>query len=153
MEYINVKFGRLTKYDMDKLKKNYENLSAIVLKINTDADFVSVMVFVPKSVEAVVERALKSLSFDEFVPGFRFEGTPADWLVQIAAKEKEISEEIERIRQEMIHFKKKYGKDIQKYYSRLQLEYKVEEVKSSMACTNEFFYMTGWIRRAEKQNY
>src|SRR5690606_2741318 len=90
MQYIKLKFGKLSKYNMDKLKKNYENISAIVLKINTASEFDSIMIFVPKALENEVERALKSLNFEEFPINFTFEGTPRDWLIAIEREKRTI---------------------------------------------------------------
>lgn len=145
MQYINLKFGKLSKYDMDKLKKNYENISAIVLKINTDIQFDSIMVFVPLALENEVERALKSLNFDEFVINFTFEGTPADWLSSIEKEKNTIQTELRKLQEDLQHFKGQYEKEIHKYYSRLIMEYEVEELKSYIVCTDDFFYLTGWI--------
>lgn len=151
MKYINLKFGKLSKYDMDKLKKNYENISAIVLKVNADIHFDTIMVFVPVAVEKEVDRVLKSLNFEEYVTNFIFSGTPADWLVSVEREKEKIQTELREIQETLKDFKRNYEKDIHKFYSRLMMEYEVEEFKSFIACTDEFFYLTGWVPVRRKQ--
>jgi len=151
MQYIKLKFGKLSKYNMDKLKKNYENISAIVLKINTASEFDSIMIFVPKALENEVERALKSLNFEEFPINFTFEGTPRDWLIAIEREKRTIQSEVKKIQEDLQDFKKQHETDIHKYYSRLIMEYEVEELKSYIVCTDEFFYLTGWVPVKRKQ--
>ncbi len=145
MKYIAMKLGRMTRYNMDKLKKNYENISALVFKLYQDADEVLVMVFVPLSVEMEEERVLASLNFDEYKFHSSFQGSPSEWLDSASVRRNEINKEVQSIKQEMQGIKKEYSMDVEKYYSRLYMEYKIEELKSYIVCTNEFFYLTGWV--------
>jgi V/A-type H+-transporting ATPase subunit I len=145
MKYIVMKLGKMTRYNMDKLKKNYENISALVFKLYQDSDEVLVMVFVPQSVEMEEERVLASLNFDEYKFNFSFQGSPTEWLDSANARRNEINEEVQNIKHEMLGIKKEYSTEVEKYYSRLYMEYKIEELKSYIVCTNEFFYLTGWV--------
>jgi len=151
MKYVSLRFGKLSKYDMDKLKKNYENIPAIVLKLDSGAEGVTIAVLTPKYMEIEVNRFLTSLNFDEFIPHFRFHGTPKDWLESLQVKKEEIVGEINSIRRELQDFKKNYEKDIQTSYSRLMLEYKVEELKSNMVVTEQFFYSLAWVPVTKKE--
>lgn len=145
MKYIAMKLGRMTRYNMDKLKKNYENISALVFKLYQDSDEVLVMVFVPLSVEMEEERVLASLNFDEYKFNLNFQGSPSEWLDSADARRNEINNEVQNIKHEMQGIKKEFSIDVEKYYSRLHMEYKIEELKSYIVCTNEFFYLTGWV--------
>src|SRR5690606_22613888 len=98
-----------------------------------------------KALENEVERALKSLNFEEFPINFTFEGTPRDWLIAIEREKRTIQSEVKKIQEDLQDFKKQYETDIHKYYSRLIMEYEVEELKSYIVCTDEFFYLTGWV--------
>jgi V-type ATPase 116kDa subunit family. len=151
MEFIRVKFGQLTKYDMDKLKKNYENIPAIVLTLDRGPDFDTVLLFVPDIILNEVERTLKSLNFHEFVPAFRFEGTPRDWMSAIAERKREYTAQMEQLKKELSDEKRTFAGEIERVYSRLMLEMEVENVKSQMMCTDEFFYLTGWVSESRKK--
>lgn len=145
LKYIKVLFGKVASYNMDKLKKNYENISAIVLKLKQDAEFTTVMIFVPKVVEIEVKRVLDSLEFEEFDFSLKFKGTPNEWIESIDYRKKEIKREIEIIKNKIKDVKGEYLNFIEMFYSKLLMQTKIEELKSHMACTNEFFYMSGWI--------
>lgn len=151
MKYINVKFGRLNKYSMDRLKKNYENISAISFKLKQDNESVTCMFLVPEPVEIEVDRVLESLGFNEFKLNVSYDGTPAQWLLSMELREDEIENEIKQLRADLDELKNKYGDDVEGFYSRLMMEYKIEDLKSYIACTNEFFYLTGWVPRYRKK--
>lgn len=150
MKYIDMKLGIMTPYNMDKLKKNYENISALAFKLYQDSEKVLVMIFVPLSVEMEVERVLVSLNFDGYKFASRFQGSPSDWMEMGNRRKNEIKGEIQNIKHEMKDIDREYSKDIEKYYSRLQMEYKIEELKSYIVCTDEFFYLAGWVPKYKK---
>lgn len=151
MKYINMKLGKVARYNMDKLKKNYENISALVYKLYQDSEDVLVMMFVPLSVEMEVKRVLFSLNFEEYKITNRFQGSPSDWMDMADNRRKEINKEIEAIKKDIQRVHKEYSKDVEKYYSRLHMEYKIEELKSYIVCTNEFFYLSGWVPTYKKE--
>lgn len=150
MKYIDMKLGRMTPYNMDKLKKNYENISALVFKLYQNSEDVLVMIFVPISIEMEVERVLISLNFDEYKFDSRFQGNPFEWINMSNARKNEIKKEVQAIRNEMKSIYKEYSSNVGKYYSRLYMEYKIEELKSYIVCTDEFFYLAGWVPKYKK---
>jgi V/A-type H+-transporting ATPase subunit I len=150
MKYISMKLGKVSKYSMDKLKKNYENVSAIVFKLYQDEDEVVILLFVPLSVELEVERVLASLNFEEYRFKANYKGTPYEWIDNLSIRKDEINSEIDSIRQELATMKIEHTDEIEKYNSRLSMEYKIEELKSYIVCTNEFFYLTGWVPAYKK---
>ena len=151
MKYISMKLGKMTKYNMDKLKKNYENISALVFKLYQGSEDVLIMMFVPLSVEIEVDRVLVSLSFQEYKFKASFQGSPSEWIDMINIRRDEIEKEVEDIKREMKNIKKEHSKEVEKYYSRLYMEYKIEELKSYIVCTNEFFYLAGWVPASSKK--
>lgn len=151
MKYIHVKLGKITKYNMDKLKKNYENIPAVVLKLFNDNDTVVVMILVPLNVEIEVDRVLKSLNFDEFKPNIKLKGTPVQCIEKLKIRKRQIKSEMDYLKAKLLDLKSENLDKIERYYSRLVMEYKIEELKSYMAVTKEFFYMTGWVPRYKKK--
>lgn len=152
MKYINLKLGKVTKYNMDKLKKNYENIPAIVLRIDSDINYSKILVLVPRSIEFEVDRILNSLNFNEFKLNVSFEGSPLKWLENISIRKTQILKEIDFIKSQLLSIKQREEKKLEKYYSRLYMEYKLEELKTQMAVTNQFFYLTGWVPGGKMKN-
>lgn len=152
MKYIKMKIGVIPKYNVDKLKKNYENISAIIFKVYSDADIAVIMAFIPSPFEIEVNRVLMSLSFDEFKINMKFIGTPSKWLEKLKDRKNQIKDEIKSIKEQLLDIKNDNSKNIERYYSRLMMEFKIEELKSFIACTDEFFYLTGWIPSFRKKS-
>ena len=151
MKHIKMKYGSLPKYDMEKLKNNYENISAIVFKVSEDNEKAVIMAFIPEPVENEVDRVLASLNFNEYKFKRTFEGTPKKWIQEIEQRKNEIKKEISQIKNDLLNIEKNWKNDVNKYYSKLIMEYKIEELKSNIACTNEFFYLTGWVPSFNKR--
>lgn len=145
MKYFTILFGKLSNYNMDKLKKNYENISAIVFKLDQDVNTSKIMVLMPKDVYFEVKRVLNSLEFEEFSLCLDFNGNPYDCINKISEKKKDILANIRQIRDKLKNVKGEYVNFVEEFYSKLVMQMKIEETKSNMACTNEFFYMSGWI--------
>ncbi|WDU82237.1 hypothetical protein [Caloramator sp. Dgby_cultured_2] len=93
MEFIDFKIGKINKYDLQKVKKNYENIPGIVLKINQNPDYSFILIFYPKAVENEMIKILNSINFEEFKIKFKFEGTPKDWLAEIEKENKRLKKE------------------------------------------------------------
>jgi V/A-type H+-transporting ATPase subunit I len=151
MKYIDFIMGKVSNYNMEKLKKNYENIPAIVLKLDKNQDYAMIMVFVPKVVEIEVRRVLNSLEFDELQLNYKFRGSPNQWVADIDERKRKIDKEIAIIKNKIKELKKEYINFIEIFYSKLLMQYKIEELKSNMGCTNEFFYMSGWIPSFKKK--
>jgi V/A-type H+-transporting ATPase subunit I len=151
MKQIKMKMGRLSSYDIDKLRKNYENIKAIVFKLHQDTEKAEVIVFIPEEVEQEEEKVLLSLNFNEFKLINMFEGTPDEWLKKLSKRKKELNLEINSIKAKFSILKKKYGKTVEMAYSALQMENKIESLKSNISCTSEFFYLTGWVPSVKKK--
>lgn len=152
MKYIKVKFGKVLRTNVEKIEKNYENISAIVFKVYEEKDYAFLMVFMPEPIEIEVDRVLTSLNFEEFKINARYNGTPEDWIKELNNKCSEIKRAEDEEKGKLVDFKKENSKNIEVFYSILQMERKIEELKSYMACTSEFFYITGWIPEYKKNN-
>ena len=152
MQYIKVKFGKVLRANVEKIEKNYENISAIVFKVHEDKDYAFLMVFMPEPIEIEVDRVLSSLNFEEFKINSRYSGTPEDWINELSKRHSETKKSEDEEKGKLIDFKKENSKEMEAFYSRLQMEYKIEELKSYMACTSEFFNITGWIPEYKKNS-
>lgn len=150
MQFFRLRLGKITKYNMEKLKQNYENIPAIACSLSREGDTTYVLLVVPQPVEIEVNRVLASLNFAEYQIPLIFHGKPAVWLAQITARQKQIQQEIEFVKAQLQDIKQKYSRDILAYYSRLQMEYLIEELKGFIACSRAHFYLTGWLPVSRK---
>lgn len=149
MQYFTVRVGKLPRYNMDKLTKNYENISAIVFKLFQGEEETGVLLFIPRPMEPEVNQVLASLEYADYP--LNFSGTPAECLARLDEQRKKIERETAKIHGFLADFKQKHRTELAELYARVVMEIKVAEIKSQIACTEHFFYLTGWIPRSEKK--
>ncbi len=151
MEYYDFKMGILSKEDRLKLKKNYENILAVLLHTGTSAEGEVYFAFYPKKLESEITRILRSLNFKEIIIPATYSGTPKQIREEIESKKEHLKGEIQK--QEMIieEFNNKYADKIKAIVSDIWLMLKVDEVKSYIAVSSNYFYISGWIAESDKE--
>jgi len=150
LKYFNYKMGILSKENRIRLKRNYENISAVVLHVGSNRVGEVYLVISPKELETETDRILRSLNFHELDVPKEFSGTPKEVSFKIEKREDEIKTELIFLNNNLNALKKKYQSTIDKAYSRLVIEEKSVEIKKQTACTNNFFYLSGWVPKREK---
>ncbi|MEW9123661.1 MAG: V-type ATPase 116kDa subunit family protein [Thermotaleaceae bacterium] len=151
LKFFNCKIGILSKENRLKLKKNYENISALVLHIGSNHVGEVYLVISPKELDKETNRILRSLSFHELEMPKEFSGKPIDVMHTIEAQLDRVILEKEVCYQRAMDLKKKYEEDLLLSYSHVKLWEEMEKVKGEAACTNEFFYLAGWVPQGETE--
>lgn len=151
LNFFNYKIGVLSKENYKKLKRNYENISAIVLHIGSDKEGEVYLVISPKELELETDRILRSLNFHGLNIPKKYLGTPRNIIREAEKRIKEIDKELIELNTKLDYLKNKYKEDISIYYSRLKLEEEIIKVKNETACTNSFFYLSGWVPVRDKK--
>ncbi len=151
LNFFSFKIGILSKADMSKLKKNYENISAIVLHIGSSTMGEVYLVISPTDLETETNRILRSLNFHELSIPEEFLGTPDEIVLNINTRLVKYNEKLESINAELSEFREKYGLIVEKAYSKLKLQEKIIKVKNETACTKSFFYLSGWVSAGDKR--
>lgn len=152
LEYFSYEFGIMSKEDKLKLKKNYENISAIVFQTGSSRNRDVYLVISPKELEQETSRVLRSLNFKRIEIPDELSGTLPEIVNKLNLKTKELEEEINKLNNSSLELKRKYYNQIEEAYSKLKVEQKIREVKNQMVSTNNFFYFTGWVPKKEKDN-
>lgn len=149
MQHFNYHIGTLTKERRIKLRDNYENIPAIVLHIGSSSDGESYLIFSTKQDEEETSRILKSLNFKEIEFPENTEGRVRD----VGNDVRERIDELKRRRESDIvvieEIKEKYFEEIVELKSLLMLEKKIEELKSNVAWTRNFFYFVAWVSEGD----
>lgn len=151
LSFFSYKIGILSKENMNRLKKNYENISAIVLHIGSNTIGEVYLVVSPKDLETETNRILNSVNFHELDIPKEFLGTPEEIVMNIEDKVKENKLKLEGVNDKLRQLKEKYGSVVERAYSRLRLEEEIAEIKKETACTNSYFYLSGWVPASEKK--
>jgi len=152
MEYFNFKMGVLSKDDRQKLKKNYENILAILLHTGSSTNGEVYIVLYPKSVEEEMRRILRSLNFSEIIIPKEYSGTPQEIQSQIQSMKDRLHREIEGQQKRISELKDKYKERVNFLMDQVKLLSKLDNIKENIAFSKNYFYLSGWITEADKDD-
>jgi len=151
MVFFNYKIGILSKENRLKLKNNYENTCAVVFHIGSNNVGEVYLIISPKKLEVETDRILRSLYFQELDMSREFSGTPVEVIKKVQKKIDFILEEHGKQKEKLSHARKNYENIVVKAYSCLKMEEATLKIKSEIARTSMFFYLSGWVLHREKQ--
>ncbi len=150
MAYFNYEIGILSKEGREKIRKNYENIPAIVLHIGNDQKDEVYLIISLKEFKLETDRILRSLNFRRLEAPKNCAGKPFE-IETIFYEQSEILRaeiaEMEKYKEEL---REKYYSDVEKAYSQNEMEEAKTVIKSNIACTDNFFYLSGWVPEKEK---
>lgn len=149
LSYFESKFGILSKEDRIKLKRNYENILAIILHTGTSMEGEVYLVMYPSSVKEEMHRILRSLNFKEILIPEQFYGTPMEMTEYLERKRTEIEEKKIVIEKKLSSLKSKYAGIVGDLINSVYIKEKIEESKDYMAKSAKFFYLSGWVSKKD----
>jgi len=145
MKNFQMDLYKVSKQNMLKLKANYENITSIIEDVYTEKDFYIFIAFTPILLIKEAERIFKSANCEKIPVPNNYIGIPSDVAADVHTQINEVQQYIWKIQIELnVFFRENYEviNDLENSY---ELEQKSGEIKKSAACTNEFFYISGWI--------
>jgi V/A-type H+-transporting ATPase subunit I len=144
---------KIAKENMQKLMSNDENIPSVLMEIYEDDEYKYVLVFTPVLLLNDAQRVLKSVNSQiiEFAGGF--EGTWASALETVKSEIANLNKEISELNDGLKELAKENSKIVYILSKSYELEIKSSEIKGEVACTNEFFYMCGWVPESEVNNF
>jgi len=145
MKYLVFRLIRISRANYDKLKKNYENIPAVVLKVAVEGKYVIVASITPVSLEETLEKIFSSLNYTLLAIPREFKGTAAEVMEELTKSIGEDQRVIESLKKSLEDYRLKYIKELEKGYSRLEMEKKIEELKSEIAIGDKLFFMFGFV--------
>lgn len=151
LEYFKYKFGLLSKEDINKLKKNYDNILATVLHTGSTSEGEVYLIIYPTSLNEEVGRILRSLNWREIVVPLEYKGTAANILQGLDETRENLSLELNVIEKELEIIKNKESETIESLLDMLYIKVKIEKAKEQMAQSSKFFYLSGWVSENDKK--
>lgn len=150
LNYFNFKLGVLSKEDRLKLKKNYENIPAIILHTGTSSDGDTYVIMYPTSLVEEMNRILRSLNFREIIIPEEYKGTPLDIKKDMEIKQKELEKEIQTLEKGLADLKDKHKDRIFFLLDQMRISARLDEIKEKLVRSNRFFYLSGWVAENDK---
>ena len=145
LKYMDFRLMKISSENIKKLKGNYENIPSIAISIYKEIDYEIIIAFTPYVLMAEAHRIFKSLNCEAVTLPSEGNGTPRNISDKLEEKLSSLECEIRNLERELKDSIKENIRDIAIMDKSLELELKSNQVKNSMACTNEFFYFSGWI--------
>jgi len=145
MRYFDFKIGILTRDNRHKLKKDYENILAVVQYTGSARDGEVYLIIYPENHKQEISRVLRTLSFKEIVIPKNYTGTPREILDEIENKKAGIKKEISNLEKVVEGLKIHHSEWIHHLAGQLQNLVKLEETKEMTAVSQNYFYFSGAI--------
>jgi len=145
IKHLAFRLIKISRENYDKLKRNYENIPAVVLKMAVEGKYVIVVSITPVILEEILEKIFRSLNYTLLPLPVEFTGTAAKVIDELDSSINEEQKDIESLKESLEAYKVEYIGELKKGYSRLQMEKKIEELKSDMARGDKLFFMFGFV--------
>ncbi len=145
MKYLVFRLIKISKENYDKLKKNYENIPAVILKVAVEGKYVIVVSITPETLEETLEKIFSSLNYTILPIPKEIKGTVIEVTDQLTRSIEEDQKFIESLKKSLEDYRGKYEDELKKGYSRLEMEKKIEDFKSEIAIGNNLFFMFGFV--------
>lgn len=152
MKNFEVKIGALTNENRLKLQMNYENISAAVMHIEADYEKDLYLIVSPRSLAKETNRILRSVRFEEMKIDSEYLGVPKDMFETVQKRIYEINYELSELKKIAESYRNQYEDDILRCYSLLSLDMSASKLKKSLACSQNYFYLSGWVAMGEKES-
>lgn len=136
---------KVAKEKILRLKENYENIPSIVISVSKSPEYEVVISFTPKILKAESDKIFKSLNCERIVIPHEYKGKPREVVRSLNSNLLSIKEEIASLTESIEALSHEKGKYLVLLEKSVELELKAQKVKKSMARSNEFFYLGGWI--------
>ncbi|WP_042439347.1 V-type ATP synthase subunit I [Clostridium amazonitimonense] len=145
MKNFKVGLYKVSQENMKKIKANYENIPSVVTSVYKEKDFVIFTAFTPKILINESERIFKSANCEELLLPYQYKGTPKEVVKKLSIEKENTMTDIALIEDKLKEFLNNNSKRISILENSYELEQKSSEIKKTAACTNEFFYLSGWV--------
>ncbi|MCR4431106.1 MAG: ATPase [Tepidanaerobacteraceae bacterium] len=153
MKYMAFRLVKITRENYDKLKKNYENIPAVVIKIAAEGKYVIVASITPVSLEETVEKIFSSLNHTILPLPEGFAGTAAEVIEDLAKSIEDDEKAIDALKTSLEDYRVKYIEEFEKSFSRLEMEKKIEELKTELAVGDKLFFLFGFVPTGSVQDF
>ncbi len=152
LHYFDYEIGVLSRDNKLHIKRNYENISALIFKIGyiEESRENIYIAFYLKELKDEIQRILKSLSWHPISVPTEVSGNIEEVKSEIKEKTAVLEREIEDLESVIIKNKEETHLLLNKIYTRVKLEQKILELKQQIIHGNNVFVLNAWVRKKDK---
>lgn len=149
LKYLRFKLFVISRENYDRLKRNYENIPSLVLKVAVKDDNIIVMSVAPQYFDEEIERLFMSLNYQELKLPEGYQGTAQEVMEKLTEEIKNLLNEIKELKDMVQKHRGDISHEIRIAYLALKLEEKVEMVKREAAMGQRLFFLFGYVPRSK----
>ena len=153
MKNFRMGLYKVPEQNMAKIKANYENIPSVIQSVSKENGFVIFIAFTPILLIVETERIFKSANCEEILVPDHYIGSPLEAKVTVKHEINQVKKCIVELQKQLNKFLIENYKKIKDIQNSYELEQKSGEIKKSAACTNEFFYMSGWVPKSNMEKF
>ena len=152
LDFFDFQIGMLSYDNKIQIKKNYENISAIVLQVGDIEDSREdiYLVIYPKQFKEETKRLLKSLNWVSLAIPDDIIDAPETLVAATDEKIAKINEGIAVLEKEVLKNLEAKTILLNKMYTRLKLEEKILNIKEEIVHGNNLFVLNAWVAKKHK---
>lgn len=145
LEFFGFRFGKVVEEGRLRLKKNYENVPAVVFHLGSYAKEEVYLFVFPEKIKDEIDRILKSLSFVDMPLPDDQDMTTREALAHYEQEVQKGEKELEAIDEKMLEYRGKHEKTLKNMVYTVDMLESIDQMKGYMARSTKFFYMVGWV--------
>lgn len=151
MKYFSFRIGTLSKDKRLKLKESYDSITAAIFHIGSSEKEEVYLAVYPQEIEEDTDKVLKSLNFHDIQIPQEITGNPGQAIAVIDETMGNLEAETVKLKSELEGLREEYEEELIKAYNMLLVQKQIERIKRKMAVTDNFFFLTGWVPRKDKE--
>ena len=153
LNYFAYEIGALSQENIIRLRKNYENISAIALNIGMikdSSEYIDIILY-PRQFAEETSKLLKSLNWVRLDIPENLNGTVSQMIGQVGERIRDFRKEIDE-RSEVINLKKDETVQLlNRIYTSVKLERRILELEREITYGSGTFVLNAWIRKDDKK--
>lgn len=145
MDEFEVRFGKMTMKNRNRLSMNYENITSAIMHIENNLLNDLYLVISPKSLKNETNRILRSVYFEEIILQEKYLDKPKEMVNKINNRINLLKDELSKVYKKIGDLKKNHYKEVHECYTKVKMQKKIIKMSENIAATKHFFYLSAWI--------
>ena len=154
LEYVKFRYGSIPKKNLEEIKKQIDNINAIMFEISEDKDIVWIMYFTTEQYVGNIDGLFNIQKFERKLLPDDLLKTPREYLKALRDKISQRDFSTNEINQKIEKIKRTAETELLGYYRELQTYDKINTIKKYIVHDqNNIFYVVVWVPENELSKF
>ncbi len=153
LRFFDYEIGTLSQENKARMKRNYEKISAVAMKIGNLKSSVEdlYIVIYPKQYREENEKVLKSLNWNKLSKFSNYDGTAEEIIYQVQEKIFKLKTDLNSFYKEIETNKSHHVEALNKIYTTVKLEKKIYELERNVVYSDNIFVINAWASAKDEK--